>query len=296
MKPRDPLTAALLQLKPSALAAALNAASCAIVIADAKKPDFPLIYVSKAFQTITGYTPAESLGRNCRFLQGADPHQPELKTVRKAIKERKSCEVVLVNHRKDGTRFRNELRLAPVFDDQNHLTHYIGIQTDVTAQLAAKETLETYQRDLEKTVNERTDELARKNTALNEVLGQLELEKKSLRDQILVNVDRLILPLITKLNRGASREHQKALAALEANLKDLTSPFGERLSRSLYRLSPREMEICNLIKNGLGTKEISQLLKSSPATIENQRNTIRKKLRISRSQVNLATFLRSLAA
>lgn len=296
MKTRDPLANALSQLKTPALSAALNAASCAIVIADAKKPDFPLMYVSKAFEAITGYTPAESLGRNCRFLQGTDPHQSELKTVRKALKERKSCEVVLVNYRKDGTRFRNELRLAPVFDDHNRLTHYIGIQTDVTAQLAAKEALETYQHDLEKTVRERTDELARKNTALNEVLGQLELEKKSLRDQILVNVDRLILPLITKLNRDAGREHQKALAALEANLKDLTSPFGERLSRPLYRLSPREIEICNLIKNGLGTKEISQLLKSSPATIENQRNTIRKKLRISRSQVNLATFLRSLAA
>jgi PAS domain S-box-containing protein len=294
MKPADSLLGALKDLRAETLGAALNAASCAIVIADARKPDFPLIYVSRAFQTITGFSPADSLGKNCRFLQGNDHSQPELRIIRKALKDRRPCTVVLANYRKDGTRFWNELRLAPVFDGGDRLTHYIGIQTDVTAQREAEIKLKSYQKDLERLVRERTDELDRKNSALKEVLSQLELEKRSIQNNILANVDRLILPLMKKIGRSAGRESQKALNALETNLRDLTSPFGERLSRPLHRLSPREIEICNLIKSGLGTKEIAQLLKSSTATIENQRNSIRKKLRISRNPVNLASYLQTL--
>jgi len=295
MRPADPLLKALEQLKTPTLAAALDAASCAIVIADARKPDFPLIYVSRAFETITGYGPRESLNRNCRFLQGNDHDQPELKTVRKAIKERRACRVTLSNYRKDGTRFWNELRLSPILDGSGRLTHYIGIQTDVTARHEAEKALESHQKDLERQVRERTEELGRKNSALSEVLGQLEMEKRSIERNITSNVDRLILPLIKKIGRSSGREGQKALAALESSLRELTSPFGERLSRPLYRLSPREIEICGLIKRGLGTKEIAGLLKSSAATIENQRNSIRKKLGISRRAVNLTSLLQSLS-
>lgn len=292
MTSADPLLQALERIPVRTLGAALNAASCAIVIADARKPDFPLIYVSRAFESITGYSPRESIGRNCRFLQGRERDQPGLRTVRQAIKSRRSCQVVLANYRKDGTRFWNELRLAPIFDGSEHLTHYIGIQTDVTAQREAEMALQAHQKDLERLVRERTAELDRKNAALNEVLGQLELEKRSLERRLTANVDRLILPLMKKIGRAAGVEGRSAVNALEASLRELTSPFGEGLSRPLYRLSPREMEVCGLIRRGLGTKEIAQLLKSSEATVENQRNSIRKKLGISRKTVNLSTFLR----
>lgn len=292
MPAADPLLHALEQLKTPALAAALNAASCAVVIADAKKPDFPLIYVSRAFETITGYTPRESIGKNCRFLQGGDRGQAELRTVRKAIRERRPCRVVLANYRKNGERFWNELRLDPVFDEKGRLTHYIGIQTDVTARREAEAALKEHQKDLERLIRERTGELDRKNAALTEVLGRLEVEKHSLERRLTANVDRLILPLMKKIERSADAEGRRALAVLEASLRELTSPFGESLSRPLYRLSPREIEVCGLIRRGLGTKEIARLLKSSEATVENQRNSVRKKLGISRKTVNLSTFLR----
>ncbi len=295
MKPSDPLLQALQSIPAPTLAAALDAASCAIVIADARKSDFPLIYVSRAFETITGYTARESIGRNCRFLQGRDRNQPELKIIHKAIQSRRACQVVLANYRKDGTRFWNELRLAPVFDEARRLTHYVGIQTDVTFQREAETALKEHQKDLERLVRERTDELDRKNAALTEVLGRLELEKRSLERRLTANVDRLILPLMKKIGRGSGPEGRPALAALEASLQELTSPFGEGLSRPLYRLSAREIEICGFIRRGLGTKEIAQLLKSSEATVENQRNSIRKKLGISRKSVNLSVFLRGFA-
>lgn len=263
------------------------------MIADARVPDFPLIYVSRAFETITGYRPEECIGRNCRFLQGPDRDQPELKIIRKALKEKRPCRVTLVNHRKDGSRFWNELRLAPVFSG-GALTHYIGIQTDVTAQHEAEEALRSHQRDLERLVAERTSELDRKNVALKELLGQLELEKRSLQDNLVANADRLILPLLKKIRASAGPGAAKPVAALEACLRDLTQPFGRALSRSLYRLSPREIEICNLIRGGMTTKEIAGFLKTSASTIENQRNSVRKKLGLSAGKTSLAGYLQSL--
>ncbi len=123
---------------PDWIIKALDSASCGITVADARQDDTPLIYVNRAFEVMTGYSKAEILERNCRFLRGEDHDQPELDVLRRALNEGRETTVVLRNYRKDGTLFWNELRLAPVFDDQGRLTHYIGIQTDVTAQKEAQ--------------------------------------------------------------------------------------------------------------------------------------------------------------
>jgi PAS domain S-box-containing protein len=122
---------------PDWIIKALDSASCGITVADARQDDTPLIYVNRAFEIMTGYSKQEILGRNCRFLRGDDHDQPDLDILRKAMDERREAAVVLRNYRKDGTLFWNELRLSPVFNDQGQLTHYIGIQTDVTAQKEA---------------------------------------------------------------------------------------------------------------------------------------------------------------
>ena len=102
-----------------------------ISIADARQPDWPLVYVNAAFEQMTGYPACEVLGRNCRFLQGADQDQAAIETIRLAITEQREARVVLRNYRKDGTLFWNELHLAAVHDD-NGVSHYVGIQNDVS--------------------------------------------------------------------------------------------------------------------------------------------------------------------
>ncbi|MDJ0578030.1 MAG: PAS domain S-box protein [Xenococcaceae cyanobacterium MO_234.B1] len=126
-----------LRLQERAIAASQNA----IVIADARQPDYPIIFVNPAFERITGYRAAEVIGRNCRFLQGQDRSQPELVELRECLKTGKNCTVVLGNYRKDGSLFWNKLSISPISDEGGRLTHYLGIQTDVTERIESERTL-----------------------------------------------------------------------------------------------------------------------------------------------------------
>ncbi len=111
---------------------ALEAAGNGIIIADARQADNPIIYCNDAFTRITGYDLSEAMGRNCRFLQKEDRDQKPLGIIRKAIKKGRPCHEVLRNYRKDGTLFWNELTITPVHDDKGILTHFIGVQNDIT--------------------------------------------------------------------------------------------------------------------------------------------------------------------
>lgn len=134
-----------LRLRDRAIAASSNG----IMIADATMPDWPIIYANPAFEQITGYSTAEVIGKNSRFLQGADTNQPELTKLRDAIAQAKGCTVVLRNYRKDGTLFWNELSISPVYDTNSKFTHYIGIQTDITERKQAEVALLVLQERLQ---------------------------------------------------------------------------------------------------------------------------------------------------
>lgn len=120
---------------------ALNASTDGIVITDARLPDNPLIMANPAFERITGYSAAESIGHNCRFLQKNDHDQPALTALRSALRKKQGCRVVLRNYRKDGRPFWNELHIAPVHNASGETTHYIGIQSDITARKEAEDAL-----------------------------------------------------------------------------------------------------------------------------------------------------------
>ena len=110
----------------------INSATNGILIADARQPDMPTVYCNAAFEKITGYAAEEVLGQNCRFLQGTDHQQPGLDAIRQAVRQGTEAKAELRNYRKDGSPFWNELYIAPVKDQQGKLTHFIGIQTDIT--------------------------------------------------------------------------------------------------------------------------------------------------------------------
>jgi PAS domain S-box-containing protein/diguanylate cyclase (GGDEF)-like protein len=120
------------ELPPAASALALESSSEGVLIADMRLRDQPIVHVNPAFELITGYSAAEVVGKNCRYLQGHDRLQPEIAEVRAALAEGRACSVILRNYRRDGAMFRNALRLVPLRDDAGQVTHFIAMIRDVT--------------------------------------------------------------------------------------------------------------------------------------------------------------------
>jgi PAS domain S-box-containing protein len=120
---------------------ALDVAAEGITIADARLPVRPLIYANDGFERLTGYPVGEVLGRNCRFLQGPDSDPAAVAEIRAAITEQRECIVEILNYRRDGSSFWNRLSITPVRDESGVVTHYIGIQSDVTARREAEDGL-----------------------------------------------------------------------------------------------------------------------------------------------------------
>jgi PAS domain S-box-containing protein len=111
---------------------ALDHVSDGLLVADMRLRGHPIVQVNPAFEAITGYTAAEAIGKNCRYLQGSDRLQPEIAEIRAALDEGRACSVTLRNYRRDGAMFRNALRLEPLRDDAGNLTHFVGLIRDVT--------------------------------------------------------------------------------------------------------------------------------------------------------------------
>lgn len=123
---------------PTVLTEMLDHCASGITLADPDEPDMPIVYANAVFEQLTGYPPEETIGRNCRFLQGEETNQPQIAALRRAISVHEPITVTLVNYRKDGTRFHNRLSLTPLRDPRGRLIYYLGVQYDVTAQVEAE--------------------------------------------------------------------------------------------------------------------------------------------------------------
>src|SRR2546425_10702884 len=107
-----------------------------------RQPDNPVIYVNPAFERLTGYGAAEALGRNCRFLQGADTDPSAVAEIRQALKEERGLRIELLNYRKDGRSFWNDLTISPLRDAKGRVTHYVGIINDRTERKRVEQHLQ----------------------------------------------------------------------------------------------------------------------------------------------------------
>ena len=110
--------------------------------------------MNAGFERLTGYSREEVLGRNCRFLQGAGTAAEAITNVRTAVNDARECTVEILNYRKDGTPFWNRLSITPVRDDSGEVTHFIGIQSDVSQRRRAEEDLRRTTRELESALGE----------------------------------------------------------------------------------------------------------------------------------------------
>lgn len=138
------------------LTKALDASISGIILTDNNQPDNPIVYCNIAFEKISGYDRSEIIGHNCRFLQADDRNQKEREILRHSIDNNLECTVEIRNYRKNGDLFWNELYMAPVKNSLGEVTHFIGVQNDVTDRKKVEQDLRQQKALMEKRVEERT--------------------------------------------------------------------------------------------------------------------------------------------
>jgi len=136
---------------------AVDAARNGIVITDPSLPDNPIIFVNPSYVTNTGYSQAEVLGKNPRFLQGPETDRSTTMKVRQALNEGREVHTVLRNYKKDGTPFWNELSISPVKDFEGTVTHFIGVQADITERRSIETALKESEQKLWSLIQQSTD-------------------------------------------------------------------------------------------------------------------------------------------
>ena len=131
------------------------------------------------------------------------------------------------------------------------------------------------------------------NAALRMLLSRIEEEKQEVYRDIKMNVEKILMPILHSLASQLSPPQTKYVEMLQNNLEEITSQFISRLSLSYHSLTPTEIAICNMIRNGMCTKKIAEMRGVSESTVNRHREKIRRKLKITNQDVNLATFLQS---
>jgi len=234
----------------------------------------------------------------------------------------------VVAQRKDGTTFHTEIRGKMTQYKGKDVR--ITVVNDIDDRKRAEETLRQAHDELEMKVEERTAELVmsmdmlekeieeRKrtelaiiergkdledktheleelNAALNVLLKRREQDKTELEEKVLVNMKELVFPYVEKLNNSRINDRQMVyLNIIKSNLEDIIKPFLHQLSSKYSDLTPSEIQIAGLVKDGKTTKEIAELLNSSTSAIDFHRNNLRKKLGLRNTKTNLRSFLLSL--
>jgi len=193
------------------------------------------------------------------------------------------------------------MEASPIMDEGGNIIGGVAGVIDVTKRRQAEEELKKYHRHLEHLVKERTEALEgqkialeQKNIALREIVGQIEHEKNIIKKDVLTNINELITPALKELKAKGNAD-DKSINLIKQSLEKVTSSFGSTLTGRNLKLTPREIETCNMIEKGFTNKDIANFLNISVQSIEGYRKNIRKKLGLSKKKVNLTSYLRNLS-
>ena len=179
---------------------------------------------------------------------------------------------------------------GPFLKEERLLLDAIAEQIAKTAmRISAEQEL----RELNKQLTVERKALQEANAGLRAVMARIEEEKMNINKNIQANVEKILMPILHALSLELPKSQKKYAEILRTNLEEITSPFINQLSRRFYSLTPTEIKICKLIRNGMRTKEIARIQGVSVATINRHREHIRRKLDIINRDVNLTTYLQS---
>ena len=169
----------------------------------------------------------------------------------------------------------------------------LDVLADQIGTIATRISAEMELQDINKQLSLERKALQESNTALRTVLTRIEEEKNEIYRDIKTNVEKVIMPILLALAVELPQTQSKYIEMLRTNLEEITSQFVRHLSNSYHSLTPTEITICNMIRSGMRTKEIARIRGVSMSTINRHRENIRRKLKITNDDVNLATYLQS---
>lgn len=245
---------------------------------------------NRGAERLFGYSAKEALGKHISFVYPEDQHEFLQQEVIKPLKKKGEHEIEVRMRRKSGEDFYAHLSLSLLASKDGSVVGMIGYSMDITERKRAEDML----RQTTKQLEIEREALERKNIALREILDQIDAEKNTLKQQVITNVEQAIIPTLVRMKESAHPTQTRNFEILEKDLREIVSPFLDTLKNNYTKLSPRELEVCRLIKNGLTSKEIAQSLNLSVMTVHKYRELIRKKLGLVNSEVNLHTYLQSL--
>ena len=133
-----------------------------------------------------------------------------------------------------------------------------------------------------------------KDTSIRELIAQVEREKRQVEADVTANIDRVILPIIGLLEEKFPRSSRHQLDLIRSCLSDIAGSFVTTIEQLHAKLSPREIQVCHMIRSGFSTKDISRILNTSVQTVFSQRKQIRRKLHLNGGDANLAAYLKGL--
>lgn len=255
-----------------------SATDIAFVITDL---DYNILHSNKTAETLFGYTlqDANKIGIPTLFHQEG----VSLEYLDQAIEQiRNSGKFSYTYTTKKGRKSCHiESNIFGIKSKENSIEGYVLIARDITESVQTSEHLKKRSAELEET-----------NAALRVLLRQRELDKEEISQVFQQNVDQLVLPFFCKLRKSnTSSSQDNIIKSIENNLKQINAPFAHRISNLYSKLTPAEIQVANLIKNGHSSKETASLLNLSDKTVYTHRRNIRKKSGITNQKVNLQTIL-----
>ncbi len=274
--------------------------------------DFKILFQNQRHRDLIG----DRIGEYCyKAIHGID-HVCERCLLAKSFQDGKSHTFESSGITKKGLTYV-EITTAPIRDSTGRIVAGIEMVRDMTERKLMEMALQKAKDELETRVKERTEELVKANEALHEgerklriyskeleesntalkvLLKQREQDQKEFENNILSNMKYLVFPYIEKLKKNKSMSEELVyLNIIESNIKEIISPFSSKLSFLYLNLTPREIMMANLIKDGKQDKDIMEILNISLETVKSHRQNIRKKLDIYGKRTNLRTKLLSLA-
>jgi PAS domain S-box-containing protein len=238
-----------------------------------------------------GPYPEDFVGKKLGDFFPKDITTRHLTAIKRVIKSGKG-EVIDSNMKIEGKIRWFRTSIVPLKETSGRTNTALGITRDVTKLKLTEKELKKRGMELE----EKTANLEEANAALKVLLKRRDEDKIELEERIVLNVSELIKPYLEKLRKGTLSDKQKAyLDIMESNLNDIVSPLLHGLSSKFLRLTPTEVQITNLVKQGKTTKEIAEIMHLAKSTIDFHRNNIRKKLGIKNKRANLRTYLLSIS-